>query len=88
MANNELSGPVLLNKIMDYVKSIPDNYYSYRFILLPETIGSIAYLSLEKIFKIMLFVAITYLVLVMRAIHILNQGLVIILQILLCLGFN
>ncbi len=48
MANNELSGPVLLNKIIDYVKSIPDKYYSYRFILLPETIGSIAYLSLRK----------------------------------------
>ncbi len=48
MANNELSGPVLLNKIMDYVKSMPDKYYSYRFILLPETIGSIAYLSLRK----------------------------------------
>ena len=48
MANNELSGPVLLNKIMDYVKSIPEKYYSYRFILLPETIGSIAYLSLRK----------------------------------------
>ena len=48
MANNELSGPVLLSKIIDYVKSIPDKYYSYRFILLPETIGSIAYLSLRK----------------------------------------
>ncbi len=48
MANNELSGPVLLNKIMDYVKSLPEKYYSYRFILLPETIGSIAYLSLRK----------------------------------------
>ncbi len=46
MANNELSGPVLLNAILDYVKS---NYkktkYSYRFIMQPETIGSIAYLS-------------------------------------------
>ena len=48
MANNELSGPVLLNKLIDYVKSIPNKYYSYRFVLLPETIGSIAYLSLRK----------------------------------------
>ena len=48
MANNELSGPVLLNKLMDYIKSIKNKYYSYRFILLPETIGSIAYLSLKK----------------------------------------
>ena len=46
MANNELSGPVLLNYILRYLK---ENYkstkYSYRFVLLPETIGSIAYLS-------------------------------------------
>ena len=48
MANNELSGPVLLNKIIDYIKSIKNKYYSYRFVLLPETIGSIAYLSLRK----------------------------------------
>jgi len=49
MANNELSGPVLLNAIMLYLKS---NYlkskYTYRFVLLPETIGSIAYLSKFK----------------------------------------
>jgi aminopeptidase-like protein len=46
MANNELSGPVLMNGIMKYLKK---NYkkrnYSYRFILGPETIGPIAYLS-------------------------------------------
>ena len=46
MVNNELSGPVLLNAIMKYIKK---NYkkrkFSYRFVLLPETIGSIAYLS-------------------------------------------
>ena len=49
MANNELSGPVLLNAIMQYLKK---NYkkrkYTYRFVLLPETIGSIAYLSKFK----------------------------------------
>ena len=46
MANNELSGPVLLNAIMLYLKSkYPQPSYSYRFVLLPETIGSIAYLS-------------------------------------------
>lgn len=53
MANNELSGPVLLNGIL---KKLKEKYskrnYSYRFLLGPETIGSIAYLSkFEKILK-------------------------------------
>ena len=47
MANNELSGPVLLNAIMKYVKKKKRNF-TYRFVLLPETIGSIAYLSKYK----------------------------------------
>ena len=45
MANNELSGPVLLSEIMHYLKSLNNREYTYRFVLLPETIGSIAYLS-------------------------------------------
>ena len=46
MANNELSGPVLLNAIMQYIKkNHKKNYYTYRFLLTSETIGSIAYLS-------------------------------------------
>ena len=46
MANNEISGPVLVNALIDYVKSnYKNNKYSYRFVLVPETIGSIAYLS-------------------------------------------
>ncbi len=46
MANNELSGPVLLNAILDYIKTnFRKTKYSYRFIMQPETIGSIAYLS-------------------------------------------
>ena len=45
MANNELSGPVLISQIMKYVKSLPSRKYTYRFVLLPESIGSIAYLS-------------------------------------------
>ena len=49
MANNELSGPVVLNGLMKYVKEFYRNSnFSYRFVLLPETIGSIAYLSKYK----------------------------------------
>ena len=49
MANNELSGPVLLNAIMKFIKKkYNKRNFSYRFVLLPETIGSIAYLSKYK----------------------------------------
>ena len=49
MANNELSGPVLLNALMLYIKSkYKKPQYSYRFVLLPETVGSIAYISKFK----------------------------------------
>jgi len=46
MANDNLSGPAVLNAILKFVKEEFDNLrYSYRFVLLPETIGSIAFLS-------------------------------------------
>ncbi len=44
MANNELSGPVVMTKLSQFIKK-KNNYYSYRFLYLPETIGSIAFLS-------------------------------------------
>ena len=58
MANNELSGPVILSAILKYITS---NYkktnFSYRFVLLPETIGSISYLSkFKKIMKKNIFI--------------------------------
>ncbi len=43
MANNELSGPVLASAIINYLKN-KKNYYSYRFVFIPETIGSICYI--------------------------------------------
>lgn len=46
MANNELSGPTLLGALIEYIKkNHPKNYYSYRFLLGPETLGPISYLS-------------------------------------------
>jgi len=44
MANNEVSGIVLSSFIAKFIKSLKNNYYSYRIIFVPETIGSIAYL--------------------------------------------
>ena len=46
MANDQLSGPVTAAALAHYIATrLPDREYSYRFVLLPETIGSIAYLS-------------------------------------------
>ena len=46
MLNNELSGPLVMGSIIEYIKSTYSKpKMSYRFVLLPETIGSIAYLS-------------------------------------------
>ena len=45
MANNEISGPCVSTFLSEYVKTIRNRYYSYRFIFIPETIGSIAYIS-------------------------------------------
>jgi len=46
MANNELSGPLVATSIAQHiVANKKQQLYSYRFLFLPETIGSIFYLS-------------------------------------------
>ena len=45
MANNEVSGPVLMCELIKYVKSLKNRRYTYRFIIIPETIGAITYLA-------------------------------------------
>lgn len=48
MANNECSGPALMAELIRYVNSLSNRRYSYRFVIIPETIGSITYLGTDN----------------------------------------
>ena len=45
LANNELSGPLTMVYLYKKLSAIQNRRFSYRFVVAPETIGSIAYLS-------------------------------------------
>ena len=45
MANNELSGPTVVTFLAKWLQEIDKTDFSYRIIFIPETIGSITYLS-------------------------------------------
>lgn len=45
MGNNEVSGPVVTAKIARWLRALPTRRFSYRVVFIPETIGSLVYLS-------------------------------------------
>lgn len=45
MANNECSGPAVATFLARYINELRDRKYSYRFLFIPETIGSITWLN-------------------------------------------
>ena len=47
MANNELSGPIVSMSLIEFFKKKKNLKKSIRFLFIPETIGSIAYLKLN-----------------------------------------
>lgn len=47
LANNELSGPLVLAFLYRRIAAWPDRRLTYRFVLCPETIGTLSYLRLR-----------------------------------------
>ena len=45
LANNELSGPMVSVGIAQWLTSLPNRRYTYRFVFAPETIGAVTYIA-------------------------------------------
>lgn len=45
LGNNELSGPVVTSFLCCWLKGLTRRHYTYRIVFIPETIGSIVYIS-------------------------------------------
>ncbi len=49
MANNELSGPVVLTALLQKIRQMESRYYTYRATFHPETIGAVSYVYRNKL---------------------------------------
>jgi len=47
LANNELSGPLVLSFLYKKLQNIKKRKFTYRFVIVPETIGAVAFLKLR-----------------------------------------
>ena len=48
MANNECSGIAVATELIKYIQKLSERKFTYRIIYIPETIGSITYMSIDN----------------------------------------